>query len=160
MSEIGPATRDSSPDGASEQPLPGTSRAQASRTPGHHRRTRQRAAVAAVLAARPEFRTAQEIHDLLGAGGASVGLATVYRTLQAMAEAGEVDVIRTPDGQLAYRACGRSSAHHHHLVCRGCGRSVDVGLDDFEDALGALGAHHGFRDVLHEVTLFGLCPDC
>lgn len=125
-----------------------------------HRRTRQRDAVTGVLARRAEFRTAQEIHEQLQAEGASVGLATVYRTLQVMADAGEVDVIRTPDGQLSYRDCGPGASHHHHLVCRRCGRSVEVSFEDFEGALDALAARHGFSDVLHEVTLFGVCADC
>ena len=128
--------------------------------PGLQRRTRQRTAVARVLAGRLEFRTAQEVHDLVRSEGDPVGLATVYRTLQAMADAGEVDVIRTPDGQSAYRDCSLSTEHHHHLVCRRCGRSVEVSFDTFECALGDLAARHGFRDVLHEVTLFGLCSDC
>ena len=127
---------------------------------GPQRRTRQRTAVTRVLAGRPAFRTAQEIHELLLTLGAPVGLATVYRTLQSLAEAGDVDVIRTPAGQSAYRDCSRSPQHHHHLVCRSCGASIEVSFDAFEGALGELAARHGFRDVLHEVTLFGLCARC
>ena len=58
------------------------------------------------------------------AGGDKVGLATVYRNLQAMAADGEIDMLRTDDGEAVYRAC--STGHHHHLVCRDCGRTVEV----------------------------------
>ncbi len=88
------------------------------------RPTRQRLAVAKVMASFDDFRSAQEIHDLLGSRGEAVGLATVYRTLQRMADAGEVDVLRTESGEAAYRRC--SDSHHHHLVCRECGATVEV----------------------------------
>ena len=91
---------------------------------GHPRPTRQRAAVAALLADTDEFRSAQELHALLREAGDKVGLATVYRNLQAMAADGEIDMLRTDEGEAVYRAC--STGHHHHLVCRVCGRTVEV----------------------------------
>src|SRR5699024_9136283 len=57
--------------------------------------------------------------------GTPIGLATGYRILQALAEAGEVDVVRTGDGEALYRLC-RSTEHHHHLLCRRCGRAVEL----------------------------------
>src|SRR2546425_6677280 len=68
-------------------------------TTGALRSTRQRAAVSALLAETDDFRTAQELHDLLRHRGESVGLTTVYRTLQALADAGEIDVLRTDEGE-------------------------------------------------------------
>lgn len=125
------------------------------------RRTRQRATIAEVLAELEEFRTAQDIHDLLRRRGDSVGLATVYRNLQAMAEAGEVDVVRTPDGQASYRACGEAThAHHHHLICRVCGRTLEVEFEGVEELIAALAAQHGFTDVDHSFELHGLCATC
>ena len=78
------------------------------------RTTKQRSAVAEMLDASEDFRSAQELHELMRARGQRVGLATVYRTLQALAAAGEVDVILRDDGEAMYRRC--SSEHHHHLV--------------------------------------------
>ena len=88
--------------------------------PGRLRPTRQRIAVAEAMASFDDFRSAQEIHDLLGRRGDPVGLSTVYRTLQRLAEAGEVDMLRSEDGEAIYRRC--TDTHHHHLVCRTCGR--------------------------------------
>nr|HPJ18718.1 transcriptional repressor [Actinomycetota bacterium] len=88
------------------------------------RRTRQRAAVEDLLTGIDEFRTAQQIHALLQASGERVGLTTVYRSLALMAQAGQVDVLLAEDGEARYRAC--SSGHHHHLVCRECGSTVEV----------------------------------
>ncbi len=122
------------------------------------RRTRQRAAVSEAIEGADEFRTAQQVHDEVRRRGESVGLATVYRTLQAMAEAGEVDSIRTPDGQFAYRNC--SAGHHHHLVCRVCGRTVEVAVPGFEEWAAHAASEHGFSNIEHELELFGLCAAC
>ena len=122
------------------------------------RRTRQRAAVGEILAELAEFRTAQQIHDELRHKGDSIGLTTVYRTLQSLADQGEVDAIRTGDGETAYRRC--STGHHHHLVCRSCGRTVEVSGPAVETWAGAVAREHGFRDVSHDLEIFGTCADC
>ena len=122
------------------------------------RPTRQRAAVSAALATFDDFRSAQEIHDLLTQRGDSVGLATVYRTLAALAEAGEVDMLRTEDGEAVYRRC--SGTHHHHLVCRDCGATVEVEGPAVERWTRAIAAEHGFGDIAHTLEIFGTCPTC
>jgi Fur family ferric uptake transcriptional regulator len=123
------------------------------------RPTRQRAAIADALAGSPEFRSAQEIHADLVGSGTRVGLATVYRNLQAMAGDGEVDVIRTPEGEAVYRSCS-TGHHHHHVVCRSCGHAVEVTGDAVERWAEAVAAAHGFTEVRHTVEMDGLCADC
>jgi Fur family ferric uptake transcriptional regulator len=122
------------------------------------RPTRQRAAVANALGKAESFRSAQHIHEVLRAAGERVGLTTVYRTLQAMADAGEVDVLRS-DGEAMYRRC-RSNGHHHHLVCRGCGTTVALAAADVEAWTATVAKRHGFSDVSHTVEVFGTCRDC
>jgi Fur family transcriptional regulator, ferric uptake regulator len=122
------------------------------------RPTRQRAAVAALLADTGEFRSAQELHAALRAAGDKVGLATVYRNLQAMAAEGEVDMLRTDEGEAVYRAC--STGHHHHLVCRTCGRTVEVEGPAVEAWANRVSAQHGFTEVHHTLEIFGTCADC
>jgi Fur family transcriptional regulator, ferric uptake regulator len=123
------------------------------------RPTRQRAAIAQALVGCEEFRSAQEIHARLAGSGTSVGLATVYRNLQAMAADGEVDVIRREDGEAVYRSCS-TGHHHHHVVCRSCGLAVEVTGDAVERWAEAVAAAHGFTQVRHTVEMDGLCPDC
>jgi len=123
------------------------------------RSTRQRAAVAAALDEVDEFRSAQELHDMLKHKGDSVGLTTVYRTLQSLADAGEVDVLRTSDGESVYRRCS-SGEHHHHLVCRVCGRTVEIEAGQAEAWAAQVGAAHGFDDVDHTIELVGTCAAC
>ena len=119
--------------------------------------TRQREAVSRALERADGFRSAQELHAELRAAGEPVGLTTVYRTLQAMAESGEVDVLRG-DGETAYRRCG--SRHHHHLVCRLCGRTVEVTGPTVERWADEVARRHGFRDVEHRLEVFGTCARC
>jgi len=123
------------------------------------RMTRQRTAVSEALEDLPDFRSAQQLHELLRARGDAVGLATVYRTLQTLAEGGLVDVLRTEDGESLYRKCERSE-HHHHLVCRGCGTAVEIDGPTVETWASQVGAAHGFTDITHTIELFGTCEAC
>ena len=122
------------------------------------RPTRQRAAVEALLVDIDDFNSAQNLHARLRAQGQTVGLATVYRTLQAMATDGEVDMLRTVDGEAVYRRC--STGHHHHLVCRSCGRTVEVEGPAVESWADKVSAEHGFSNVRHTLEIIGTCSDC
>lgn len=122
------------------------------------RNTWQRAAVRDLLGRLDEFRTASQLHDVLKAEGSKVGLATVYRALQALAETDEVDVLRTPDGEAAYRMC--SDGHHHHLVCRTCGHTVEIAADAVEQWASDVARRYGFTDAGHDLEIFGLCAEC
>ena len=122
------------------------------------RPTRQRRAVAAALAEFDDFRSAQEIHEALRAAGDNVGLSTVYRALQAMAEAGELDTLRSEAGEAVYRRC--SGSHHHHLVCRSCGATVEVEGPTVERWTRSVAAAHGYADVSHTLEIFGTCTRC
>ncbi len=123
------------------------------------RPTRQRAAVAALLVDIDDFMSAQDLHARLRAQGETVGLATVYRTLQAMATDGDVDMMRTGDGEAVYRRCS-TGHHHHHLVCRSCGRTVEVEGPAVESWADKISAENGFSDVHHTLEIFGTCAAC
>ena len=118
----------------------------------------QRSAVATLLGEQESFRTAQELYAQLREQGNTIGLATVYRALQALVEDGEVDVLRSDDGEAAYRRC--STGHHHHLVCRSCGRTVEVEGQDVERWARSVADAHGFSQVDHLVEVFGTCAAC
>lgn len=127
--------------------------------PSFPRRTRQQAAVARVLESSPEFRSAQQLHDQLKADGTSVGLATVYRNLQGLVEAGVVDTIRSGEGEQLYRRC-ETTEHHHHLICTKCGKTVEITGDAVEAWLASLAAEHGFSRLEHDLEMTGVCADC
>jgi Fur family transcriptional regulator, ferric uptake regulator len=122
------------------------------------RNTRQRGAVAALLEEVEGFHSAQDLHAMLRARGERVGLTTVYRTLQGLADVGEIDVMRPPGGEHLYRRC--SDGHHHHLVCRSCGNTVEVLGPTVETWADKVAAQHGYADVSHTLEIFGTCPEC
>lgn len=123
------------------------------------RMTKQRSAIADALEGLDDFRSAQQLHDLLRAHGTEIGLATVYRTLAAMAEEGVVDVLRTADGEQVFRRCQRAG-HHHHLVCRVCGRAEEIEGPGVEAWADQVAATYGFAAIQHTIELTGVCPDC
>ncbi|MEW2482936.1 Fur family transcriptional regulator [Mycobacterium sp. NPDC049093] len=125
---------------------------------GAVRSTRQRAAIADLLNETDGFRSAQELHDELRRRGQGIGLTTVYRTLQSMANTGNVDTLRTDTGESVYRRC--SEDHHHHLVCRACGATVEISGGQVEVWAADVAREHGFSDVSHTIEIFGMCRGC
>ena len=123
------------------------------------RNTRQRRAVSAVLDELDGFASAQQIHGVLGQRGEKVGLSTVYRNLQALVDAEQVDALRGNDGEVLYRRC-EAGEHHHHLVCRSCGRAVEVAGPAVESWATKVASENGFTDVEHTLEIFGTCADC
>ncbi|KID30144.1 Fur family transcriptional regulator [Prauserella rugosa] len=122
------------------------------------RATRQRAAVVELLAEVDDFRSAQELHDELRRRGEGIGLTTVYRTLQSLSEADEIDVLRTDSGEALYRRC--SEHHHHHLVCRSCGYTVEVEGPAVERWAQKIADGNGFSDISHMIEIMGTCATC
>ena len=122
------------------------------------RPTPQRQAVLDALDDVDDFRSAQEVHELLSSRGSGIGLATVYRTLALYADHGRVDVLRREDGEAIYRRC--SDTHHHHLVCRSCGATVEDEGPAVEKWTSAIAAEHGFSDLSHTLEIVGTCASC
>ena len=122
------------------------------------RNTRQRTAILETLSRQDDFRSAQQIHEQMRADGETVGLATVYRNLQALSRSGRLDVLVAGDGESLYRQC-EDTGHHHHLVCRECGRTVEFLAPKLESSMDAIAHEHGFTDVDHTLEVFGLCGD-
>ena len=95
------------------------------------RNTWQREAVREALDDTEGFISAQALHSSLHASGSPIGLATVYRALGDLAASGEADSLQSPDGEALYRACS-TTGHHHHLICRNCGLTVEIAADEVE----------------------------
>ena len=123
------------------------------------RMTKQRQAVLDELTRVSDFRSAQQIFEDLHGQGQRVGLATVYRSLQSLAEDGRVDTLRSSDGEALYRSC-TTHDHHHHLVCRECGFTEEIEQSESESWVESVATAHGFSDVGHSLELFGVCSSC
>jgi Fur family ferric uptake transcriptional regulator len=122
------------------------------------RKTWQRDAVREALAVSTGFVSAQTLHSALRDGGSSIGLATVYRALNDLAQEGEADSLQQ-EGESLYRACTPGS-HHHHLICRGCGKTVEIEADSIESWANRVAQENGFSEASHIVDIFGTCGDC
>jgi Fur family ferric uptake transcriptional regulator len=115
--------------------------------------------VLAVLDDLDAFRSAQQIHAELAGRGERVGLSTVYRCLAALTADGDVDSLLRDDGESVYRRCS-GATHHHHLVCRLCGATVEVAGPAVERWAERVAREHGFDDVSHTLEIFGRCSAC
>jgi Fur family ferric uptake transcriptional regulator len=118
------------------------------------RRTDQREAIVEALRGSERAVTAQELHGQLE----GVGLATVYRNLQRLADSGDADTLRRENGETAFLLCG--GGHHHHLTCRECGRVEQVRDCRLDDWAREVAVGHGFSEVEHRAELVGVCAAC
>ncbi|MGZ0712256.1 Fur family transcriptional regulator (plasmid) [Coraliomargarita sp. W4R53] len=123
------------------------------------RNTWQRDRVREALAGAGGFVSAQALHATLRDENTGIGLATVYRALAGLAADGGADSLQSPEGEALYRACV-SSGHHHHLICRSCGRTVEIEATAVEQWARTTAEHHGFTAAEHIVDIFGLCAVC
>jgi Fur family transcriptional regulator, ferric uptake regulator len=122
------------------------------------RNTWQREAVRDALGSSDAFVSAQSLHLELRESGNAIGFATVYRALADLAAGGAADCLQSADGETLYRAC--TTGHHHHLICRRCGTTVEITADPVERWAHTVAAEHGFTQPEHVVDVFGLCASC
>lgn len=122
------------------------------------RTTWQKTAVLRELENTQEFVSAQELHQKITVSGKKLGLTTVYRALTEMVEQSLADSLSLSDGETRYRIC--TPEHHHHLICRSCGKTVEFDLPGFEELALAVAKENSFTDLSHEIELFGVCQSC
>ncbi len=123
------------------------------------RNTWQREAVRTALGDTKGFVSAQGLHSRLHSTGSPIGLATVYRALADLALEGEADSLQSPEGESLYRACSTTD-HHHHLICRRCGLTIEIEVDAVENWATNVAAEHGFSQAAHVIDIFGVCAAC
>jgi Fur family ferric uptake transcriptional regulator len=123
-----------------------------------HRLTRPRRALAELIEARNGAFSAADLVADARERRLGIGRATIFRAIELLEEIGALERIDLPTGEHAYVPCGPT--HHHHVVCRRCSRSVEIG----DLGLGALAREiarqTGYQIDEHRFELFGLCPDC
>ena len=122
------------------------------------RNTWQKSAVKHALSEAVGFVSAQQLHLVLKNHGSSIGLATVYRALSDLATSGEADSLTSNEGEMLYRACGEG--HHHHLICRNCGKTLEIEAKRVESWADQVASEHGFTSPSHTIDIFGDCSTC
>jgi Fe2+ or Zn2+ uptake regulation protein len=101
---------------------------------------------------------AKELYRRASAKDESISPATVYRTLNLFKELGLVDEMRLGKVRCYYEV--RQSSEHQHLVCKGCGKVMEIQNPYFNKLVGAVRKEHGFRVTKAELYLEGYCPEC
>ena len=134
--------------------------ADAAKAPGKpaKRNTPQKDAVRHALGEAIGFVSAQQLHQVLKNHGSTIGLATVYRALADLAANGDADSLQSKEGEVLYRAC--TSAHHHHLICRKCGLTLEIEAHKVEAWADQVASEHGFTNPSHTIDIFGICQAC
>ena len=101
---------------------------------------------------------AKELYQRARAKDESIGWATVYRSLNLFKELGLVDEMRLGKMRCFYEV--KQSSEHQHLVCKGCGKVMEIQNPYFNKLVGAVRREHGFRVTKAELYLEGYCPEC
>jgi len=122
------------------------------------RPTRQRLAVLEALGGSDRPLTAQGLFAELGRNGRGAGLATVYRTLQVLSQAGAVRTFPAGEGEIAYKLC--DPGHHHHLVCERCGKVIELPSCEVEGWAERVAGKRGFAVSSHQADIYGSCAEC
>jgi Fur family transcriptional regulator, ferric uptake regulator len=123
------------------------------------RETAPRRAIATLIADRQGHFTAAELLADAKRRNVKIGRATIFRTLDLLAEQGALERLDLPTGEHAYVACAPKE-HHHHVVCRVCGASVEVPDSGLQSVVLNIGVQSRYRIDSHRLELYGTCPDC
>lgn len=123
-----------------------------------HRLTEPRRVVAGLLDGRAGHFSAADLVSDARERRPGIGRATVFRALELFLELGVVERIDLPSGEHAYVVC--EPAHHHHVVCTGCGRSTEIDDRGVRALTKKVARRTGYEIGRHRVELFGLCPEC
>jgi len=123
-----------------------------------YRLTEPRRSLAGLIADQDGHFTAASLVDAARAQRLGVGRATVFRTLEVLEDLGAVERLDLPSGVHAYVGC--EPAHHHHVVCSGCGRTDEIDDAGLRQVVADVAQRTGYRVDDHRLELFGLCPAC
>ncbi|HXG25556.1 MAG TPA: Fur family transcriptional regulator [Candidatus Binatia bacterium] len=123
-----------------------------------YRLTAPRRALAGLIASRGGHFTAENLLGESRRRRLGVTRATVFRSLDVLADLGIVERLDLPSGEHAFVAC--EPVHHHHIVCSSCGRSTEVEDSGLEAVAARIARDTGYRIDTHRLELFGLCPTC
>ena len=119
--------------------------------------TERRRSVAAAVDELDRAFTVEDLVDAVRTRSPGIGIATVYRAVAAMEDAGALERVGSREGSALYVRCS-AAEHHHHLVCTACGAVAHTPCP-----LGAPpsdASHEGFVVTSHQITLYGLCATC
>ncbi|OQB54833.1 MAG: Ferric uptake regulation protein [Deltaproteobacteria bacterium ADurb.Bin151] len=123
------------------------------------RDTPQRELILDTFLKREEHISAEQLYDIIKKRDPSIGQATVYRNLKLLSEAGLAREVDFGDGVLRYEH-NYNHPHHDHLICRSCGKTVEVVDAVIEELQKRIAEQYGFELTDHKMYLYGNCGNC
>lgn len=128
---------------------------------GYKLTPQRRAVVNMVIENKGSHLTAEELYDLVKKDCPEIGLATVYRTIQLLEEIGLLSKLNLDDGCNRYELIDEDEIHqHHHLICRKCGKVIEVEEDLLEVIEKTVENNYNFKIENHSLKFIGICSDC
>lgn len=128
---------------------------------GYKLTPQRRAVVNMVIENKGSHLTAEELYDLVKKDCPEIGLATVYRTIQLLEEIGLLSKLNLDDGCNRYELIDEDEIHqHHHLICRKCGKVIEVEEDLLEVIEKTVESKYNFMIENHSLKFIGICEDC
>ncbi|MGE4423144.1 MAG: Fur family transcriptional regulator [Pseudodesulfovibrio sp.] len=121
--------------------------------------TPQRRVILDTLLRKNDHLSSEELYALVKKRDASIGQATVYRTLKLLSDSGLIEPLDFADGVTRYEPC-YGKDHHDHLICEKCGKNIEIVDEVIERRQEQLAKEHGFTLIRHKMYLYGLCPEC
>ena len=121
--------------------------------------TPQRRVILDTLLRKNDHLSSEELYALVKKRDASIGQATVYRTLKLLSDSGLIEPLDFADGVTRYEPC-YGKDHHDHLICEQCGKNIEIVDEVIERRQEQLAKEHGFTLIRHKMYLYGLCPEC
>lgn len=123
------------------------------------KKTPQRLLIANVFLQSQGHLTTEDLYDRVKNEDASIGQATVYRTMKILCDAGLAKEVHFGDGVARYEQ-RYGNEHHDHLICESCGINIEVLDEDIERLQEDLAQRHGFKLTTHRMYLYGICAQC
>jgi Fur family transcriptional regulator, ferric uptake regulator len=123
-----------------------------------YRLTEARRAVVKIVQKSTRALTPLQVFDMARRKSKSLGLVTVYRTLEKLEELGLIQRVHQPGGCQAFITAG--AGHQHLLICRDCGEATLFEGDDLNGLIGSISRNTGYKITEHWLQLFGLCENC
>ncbi|MBI3804837.1 MAG: transcriptional repressor [Nitrospirae bacterium] len=126
----------------------------------HHLKvTKERSAILQAFMEAQRHVTAEELYRMMKEKDASIGLATIYRTLNLFCECGLAEQRQFGDGHARYELIYNVN-HHDHLVCTQCKKIIEFENLDIEKLQEKVARENRFTIYSHKLELYGLCSDC
>jgi Fur family ferric uptake transcriptional regulator len=125
----------------------------------HLKKTQQRETILKVFLQAKKHLTVEDLHALVKDLDPSIGLTTVYRTIKIFCECNLARANHFEEGRVRYEQQYKT-AHHDHMICLGCGETIEFVNQQIEKLQEKVAHRYGFQMTNHRMEIFGYCPAC